>query len=116
MRGFPERIPSERLDKPRHSCIPSRNFGLTGHDATARIVLAMRQTLEQIEAEILGLPEAERARLAKSLLLSLGESESEDVEGLWADEAERRYLEIERGEVTPIPSEDVLREARYRLK
>ena len=81
-----------------------------------RIVLVMRQTLEQIEAKILELPEAERARLAKSLLLSLGESEDEDVEGLWADEAELRYQEIERGEVTPIPSEDVLREARSRLK
>ena len=77
----------------------------------------MRQNLEQIEAGILELPEEARARLAKSLLLSLGENEEEeDVEGLWAEEAERRYLEIERGAVTPIPSEDVLREARSRLK
>jgi hypothetical protein len=39
-----------------------------------------------------------------------------DVETLWAEEAERRYREIERGEVTAIPSPDVLRDARARLK
>ncbi|HEX7182092.1 MAG TPA: addiction module protein [Thermoanaerobaculia bacterium] len=73
----------------------------------------------RVEAEALGLPESARARLAKSLLLSLGDNEpdaEEDLEGLWAEEAERRYREIERGEVTPISSEEVLREARSRLK
>lgn len=76
----------------------------------------MEQTLEEIESAILQLPEPARARLAKTLLLSLGESEDADVEGLWAEEAEHRYREIERGEVTPLPSADVLREARSRLK
>jgi len=76
----------------------------------------MQQTLEEIESAILQLPEPARARLAKTLLLSLGESEDSDVEELWAEEAEHRYREIESGEVTPLPSDDVLREARSRLK
>jgi Putative addiction module component len=76
----------------------------------------MQQTLEEIESAILQLPEPARARLAKTLLLSLGESEDSDVEELWAEEAEHRYREIESGEVTLLSSEDVLREARSRLK
>jgi putative addiction module component (TIGR02574 family) len=76
----------------------------------------MGHALEEIESEILQLPEPARARLAKSLLLSLGENDDTDVEELWAEEAEARYREIESGEVTPIPSDDVLREARSRLK
>ena len=75
----------------------------------------MGQTLDEIESEILQLPESARARLAKTLLLSLGESEDSDVEELWSEEAEHRYREIERGDVTPLPSADVLREARPRL-
>ena len=76
----------------------------------------MAQTLEEIEAELLQLPGQARARLAKSLILSLEEVEEEDTDQLWAEEAERRYQEIERGGVTPIPSEEVFREARNRLR
>jgi len=76
----------------------------------------MPQTLEEIEAELLQLPEQARARLAKSLILSLEGIEDEDSELLWAEEAERRYQEIEHGEVSAIPSEDVFREARSRLR
>jgi hypothetical protein len=79
----------------------------------------MAQTLEEIEAELLQLPEQARARLARSLILSLDEVEEvegEDNDLLWAQEAERRYQEIERGEVIPIPSEEVFLEARNRLR
>ena len=76
----------------------------------------MANDFEEIEAKVLRMPGPARAKLVKSLLLSLEESEDEDPEGLWAEEAERRYEEIKRGEVTPIPSEEVLREARSRLK
>lgn len=76
----------------------------------------MSLNLKQIEAEVLQLPESERARLVKSLLLSLGEGGEEDVEGVWADEAERRYQEIASGEVIPLSSDEVMAEARARLK
>lgn len=39
-----------------------------------------------------------------------------DVKELWGEEAKARYRQIESGEVTPIPSDDVLGEARSRLK
>jgi putative addiction module component (TIGR02574 family) len=76
----------------------------------------MEQTLEQIEAELLQLPERARARLAQSLLSSLEDFDDTDTDLLWAEEAERRYQEIQRGEVSAIPSEDVFREARSRLR
>ncbi len=76
----------------------------------------MAQRAELLESEVLLLPEEARARLAKVLLLSLDEVDDGDVNGIWAEEAERRYLEIERGDVVPIPSADVLSEARARLK
>ena len=76
----------------------------------------MAQTLEQIEAELLQLPEPARARLAQSLLSSLEDFDDTDTDLLWAEEAERRYQEIQRGEVSAIPSEDVFREARSRIR
>jgi putative addiction module component (TIGR02574 family) len=76
----------------------------------------MAQTLEQIEAELLQLPERARARLAQSLLSSLEDSDDTDADLLWAEEAERRYQEIRRGEVSTISSEDVFQEARSRLR
>ncbi len=53
--------------------------------------------LTQIEAEVLNLPEEERAELARKLLLSLdGPSESEKAED-WLAEAHRRARERDEG-------------------
>jgi len=76
----------------------------------------MPHKLETLEAQLLRLPGEERARLARTLLLSLDEESDEETERIWAAEAERRFQEIQRGEVTPIPSEEVFREARSRLR
>lgn len=76
----------------------------------------MASTLNEIESEALRLPEESRARLAKSLLLSLETGQEEETDRVWAEEAERRYQEIQRGEVIPQDSEEVFREARARLK
>jgi putative addiction module component (TIGR02574 family) len=69
-----------------------------------------------LDSEALQLPHEERARLAKTLLLSLDAQAEEDLDRVWAEEAARRLREIERGEVTTIPSDEVFREARSRLK
>jgi len=75
----------------------------------------MPQTLRSLEVEVLSLPARTRARLAKSLLLSLEDGlGAEPVE--WEAEAERRYREIKEGRVAGIPHEEVLREARARRK
>jgi putative addiction module component (TIGR02574 family) len=69
-----------------------------------------------LESEALQLPHQERARLAKTLLLSLDAQAEEDVDPVWAEEAMHRYREIERGEVTTLPSDDVFREARAHIR
>ena len=77
----------------------------------------MASKLNEIESEALCLPEESRAQLAKSLLLSLeATAQNEDTDRVWAEEAERRYQEIQRGEVIGQDSEEVFREARSRLK
>lgn len=74
-------------------------------------------TIEQLAMELLGLPAKARATLAQKLLASLeDEAASGDVDGLWAEEAERRLKEAQEGAVSLRPAEDVIREARSRLK
>ena len=70
---------------------------------------------EDLEAAALQLPEKGRAKLARTLLLSLSQVE-EETDQVWADEAERRYQEIRRDEVELQDSEDVFKEARARMR
>ncbi len=74
----------------------------------------MNLTPEQLEAELLQLPAAIRARLAEALLDSLEEADSEhDV--AWAEEAERRYHDVKSGAAKTVPVADALAKARARL-
>ena len=72
--------------------------------------------LEEITLELLRLPSSQRALLAEKLLASLEEDSHHDVESLWLAEAEKRFQEIQTGVVQGRPAEEVLREARTRLK
>ena len=72
-------------------------------------------TIEELEAEVLKLDLASRARLATKLLTSLEALSEAEIERLWVEEAERRNEEIERGVVEERLAEDVIREARARL-
>ena len=76
----------------------------------------MAESVQNLEAAALKLPEKDRAELARVLLLSLGAAELEGSEAVWAEEAERRYEELTSGAVQAIPSEQVFHEARTRLK
>ncbi|HZF07320.1 MAG TPA: addiction module protein [Thermoanaerobaculia bacterium] len=76
----------------------------------------MALPVHDLESEALQLPQEERARLAKTLLLSLDSTAEGDVDQVWAEEAMYRYREIERGEVPTFPSDEVFREARALLK
>jgi len=69
-------------------------------------------SLEEIEAEIKKLDLKDRATLAKRIVESLDVLSEEEVEALWAAEAERRLDEMEGGQVTEIPAKEVLRRAR----
>ena len=74
----------------------------------------MGNTVEDLEAAVLQLPEEGRARLAKTLIQSLEGFPEDSTEQIWFEEADRRYQEIRRGEVEAQDSDEVLREARAR--
>jgi putative addiction module component (TIGR02574 family) len=83
------------------------------------IALDMVNIPKKIEVEALELPVKARAELARILLLSLDEHDEhmdEDIEQVWAEEAERRYEEIRAGKVSTIPSEQVFQEVRSRRR
>jgi putative addiction module component (TIGR02574 family) len=76
----------------------------------------MADAVKILKTEALKLGEKDRTELARVLLLSLGDSEDQESELAWAEEAERRYQELKAGAVSAIPSERVFEEARARLK
>jgi putative addiction module component (TIGR02574 family) len=69
----------------------------------------MATELTQVLNDALQLPDNERAALVGLLIESLETAEQADVdvEAAWADEAERRWREIETGAVKTIPWEEV---------
>ena len=71
---------------------------------------------KDLEAEALELPAEDRARLAQKLLLSLDELSQKELEDAWLVEADNRARELDRGEVQPIPIDEVRRKARALLR
>ncbi|HEY0781804.1 MAG TPA: addiction module protein [Thermoanaerobaculia bacterium] len=78
----------------------------------------MARTLEQIEDEVLHLPEDSRAKLMGRLLQSFEveqDAESRAVLRAWTDEAERRDREMDRGAEAGVPADEVFRKLRSTL-
>ncbi|MEX1203823.1 MAG: addiction module protein [Dongiaceae bacterium] len=71
---------------------------------------------KNLEQEALRLPAEERASLAQKLLLSLDDLSADEMHEAWLMEAARRAQELARGEVEPIPAEEVRRKARGLLR
>lgn len=69
-----------------------------------------------VEQEALRLSPEDRAQLAQKLLLSLDSLSEEELEDAWLTEANRRARELDRGEVQPIPADEVRRKARALLR
>ena len=67
----------------------------------------MARDLRKVFREAFELPESERATLAGLLIESIEAPPDPDVEEQWAVEAERRWRQIEAGEVETIPWEEV---------
>ena len=69
----------------------------------------MPMTVEQIEAEVLKLPEQARAELPGRLMRSLADTSAmaPDVAEAWVQEAIRRDAEMESGSVAGIPAEEL---------
>lgn len=73
-------------------------------------------TVDELKRAALRLSAAERASLAHELLSSLESLSEAEVEQLWVEEAIRRSAEIDAGLVETIPADQVIAEARARLK
>ena len=66
-------------------------------------------------AEVLALPEQDRAYLARELIASLDNTVESDAETQWQAVIERRSREIVEGKVSCRPVEQVVRDIRNRL-
>jgi hypothetical protein len=73
-------------------------------------------TIDELRAVALQLSPEERAELASELLLSLDDLNEAEAERLWIEEAERRDAQIDAGTAKLIPGDEVIAEARSRLK
>jgi putative addiction module component (TIGR02574 family) len=76
----------------------------------------MTAITEKVLDEALGLPADERLSLVDRLIASLNLPTQPEIDRLWAEEAERRLAQIERGEVELIPGEKVFAEIRAKYR
>ena len=76
----------------------------------------MATELEELKEDLLALPVHFRASLAQALIASLDEGYDEDAETLWLEEIKRRDNEIRSGRAMLKPADQVLTEARERLR
>ena len=73
-------------------------------------------TVDELMRKALMLNAADRASMAHELLSSLESLSEAEVEQLWVEKALRRSAEIDAGLVETIPADQVIAEARARLK
>jgi putative addiction module component (TIGR02574 family) len=66
-------------------------------------------------AEVLALPEQDRAYLARQLIASLDDTVDADAEAQWNEVIDRRSREIEEGKVACRPIEETVRDIRAKL-
>ncbi len=72
----------------------------------------MPTTNDRVIDEALSLPSNVRLSLVEKLLTSLNLPIDEEINRLWAEEAERRVSQIEEGKAKLIPGEEVLAKIR----
>jgi putative addiction module component (TIGR02574 family) len=73
-------------------------------------------TSEQIFQDAVALPPDARAELAERLIASLANEVSSEITTAQVTEVQRRVAQVESGEVTLIPGDEVLAKARGLLK
>jgi putative addiction module component (TIGR02574 family) len=69
-----------------------------------------------IEEDIIALSDKERAELLGKLIAGLNAPADAGSDAAWLKESERRLDEIEAGTARTFPADDVVKEARARLK
>ena len=76
----------------------------------------MSLTKQQIKTAAMELDPVEREALAEELLLSISDSEREQIEAEWLDEAKRRDAAFLAGQMTASPVEDVIDRIRRKVR
>ena len=76
----------------------------------------MADPAREFESEALKLPSKDRARLAERLISSLDPETDPEAQRLWLQEAERRLDELESGDVSGVPADQVFEKARSTLR
>ncbi|MDY6839435.1 MAG: addiction module protein [Thermodesulfobacteriota bacterium] len=74
----------------------------------------MATTNDRVMEEALSLPADVRLNLVEKLLTSLNLPIDEEIDRLWAEEAERRVSQIEEGKTKLVPGDEVF--TRIRVK
>lgn len=74
----------------------------------------MRTAADRVVDEALELPADARIGLVDRILASLNLPTRPEIDRMWAEEAERRVAEIDRGEVDLIPGEEVFAKIRQK--
>jgi len=80
-----------------------------------RVILGRMSIAAEKVAEMMALPEQDRAYLARQLIASLDDTVDADAETQWNDVIDRRSREIEEGKVSCRPVEETVREIRAKL-
>ena len=70
--------------------------------------------VKELEAAVLALPRAERARLARHLIDSL--DEDDEVEEPWQNEVRRRLDAFRTGDIESVDRDEVLEQARQAIE
>lgn len=76
----------------------------------------MARPLEEIEDELLALPEASRAELAAKLIHSLDDETNANAEQLWIEEATRRADAVREGRAELYSVTEVMQALRGQFK
>ena len=73
------------------------------------------ETLDHLRSQISTLSEAERAALARELIMSLDGPRDDSVEEAWNDEIVRRVFKVKSGKATLLSREEFRSKMRARL-
>ncbi len=76
----------------------------------------MTEMAEKLRTELLQLPSEDRAELAYCLIRSLDDKDDSGTQAAWEAELERRWQEMESGEVVGEPAESVFAGLRTNLR
>ena len=75
----------------------------------------MRRNIKEITKEVMDLPNSERLKLLKTLLILDTELPENNVDSLWQKEITNRVLSVESGNAVGLDLEDSIQNIRNRL-